>query len=122
MKREGGSMNLKHIITFHTRNDKTIYQIFTNFHNSYQAPVAPIGRSDHCSVLWQPHFRVSDFRKVKVHKVTQSVLRAAFIKAMQDFDWTGFRLLSILFMTLRIGLCRLCYKNVLFIFTTFFPV
>ena len=29
-----GAMNLKHIITFHTRNDKVLDQLFTNFHNT----------------------------------------------------------------------------------------
>ena len=45
-------------VSFPTSDDRILDQLFSNFNDLYSPPekLSPIGRSDHCSILWGPVF------------------------------------------------------------------
>ena len=80
------------MVSFTTRGDKTLDQLFSNI-TDYQDPVMipPIGRSDHVSILWKPRGKVrsTSFVKVKVRKFSKSKM-AGFCDIVNNTDWLSY--------------------------------
>jgi len=78
-------------VTFHTRGNKTIDQLFSNFNAQYLSPVklSPIDSSDHCSILWRPIVSGSKSRKIQVRQFSKSAF-AGFCQAVGEVDWADF--------------------------------
>ncbi len=79
---------LRASVTFPTRGGKILDQLFSNFHSEYSAPLQlpPVGRSDHCSILWCPVINGPKFRKIQY---SQSA-REDFLEAMHGINWNDF--------------------------------
>ena len=78
-------------VTFPTRENSVLDQFFSNFKKDYLTPsqLPPIGRSDHCTILWCPILKSSNFKKVKVRHFSKSAC-AAFYETVNNVNWVDF--------------------------------
>ena len=82
-------LSLSLVDNFPTRGPHTLDQIFTNFAEEHRAvAVPPLGRSDHCVILWQPSPPHRTCTKRKVRKLSRSNV-ARFMSAVVGVDWTS---------------------------------
>ena len=81
---------LKPVVNFPTREDNVIDQIFTNCSDAYHPPerLSPIGRSDHCTIVWRPSHAMSKNSKTRVRKFSQSAFYG-FYEFINSVDWVG---------------------------------
>jgi hypothetical protein len=109
---------LNPVVTFPTRGTRILDQIFSNFCDKYYSPVklAPVGRSDHCSILWRPVHHLPSVRKVRIRKMSKSA-RAGFLSAVNSVDWLS---TSILQNSLNDSFLIL-HDTILYLLDLFFP-
>ena len=83
--------DLKSCVSFATRGDKTLDQVFSNCDFEYLPPqkLAPLGRSDHCSILLCPIVCQQASYKRKVRSFSKSAV-AGFREAVCATDWDVF--------------------------------
>lgn len=80
--------DLKPIIDAPTRGTRIIDQLFTNIRCSeFPKVLSPIGRSDHCTIIWSPNISQDNKnKKIKLRKFTKSSM-AGFFSTIQNTDW-----------------------------------
>jgi hypothetical protein len=80
--------SLSPVVNFATRGANTLDQVFTNFATDKAATqLPPLGRSDHCVVLWSPSLPT---RSTPVKKTVRKFSRAnvsRFLHAVARVDW-----------------------------------
>ena len=78
-------------VSFPTRGDRILDQLFSNFNDLYSPPekLSPIGRSDHCSILWGPVLSRSKICKVQIRHFSKSAC-AKFYDAINKVNWNTF--------------------------------
>ena len=82
--------DLKQIVTFHTRGRATLDLVLTNLQPRYKAPkpYSPIGKSDHCCVLWNPKSKIrSNTIRTKVTRPFPDDKVKAFGRWIQGQSW-----------------------------------
>ena len=82
--------HLKSRVSFPTRGEHVLDQLFTNIEN-YEPPqkLPPVGRSDHCCIVWLPSHHVPvKFSKVKTRKIRKNNIES-FRDAVCKYDWCG---------------------------------
>lgn len=84
----GNLTRLTPIVDFHTRGEQTLDQLFVNFAvNHRPSRLPPIGRSDHCVILWHPSDPCAPIvSKKRIRKFSKSNV-ARFAEAICSTDW-----------------------------------
>ena len=84
--------NLKQLVKFHTRGERTLDLVLTNLGNYYQCPLQcpPFGLSDHCTIVVKPAFRLKNSTEKKLVQVRdlRASSKAALGRYISFIDWS----------------------------------